>query len=128
MVDLHLYSFEVPEKEILKVSSTTNVAKLADAIFKLIVENKKIVIRCFGEFSIYQMTKALAKCKRRLDNKNMYLLWYSEWATVSGEKDAKKLSALITKVFYGYLSDDESDEEVEQSNNTVQINKNEVGV
>lgn len=89
------------EPNLIKVSSDTNMARLCDTIYKSIMDKEDILIRGFGEFAIYQMTKALARCRNRLIAKNMYMRWYSNWETVKGEKDGKKLSALTTIVEYG---------------------------
>lgn len=84
----------------IKVSADTNMARLSDTIYKSIIDDEEVVIRGFGEFAVYQMTKALARCKARVTLAGTQMTWSTTWETVKGEKDGKTLSALTTTVHY----------------------------
>lgn len=83
----------------MNVSATTNVVRLADTIYLAITKDKVTpTIKTIGSDAISQMIKALTRTRARLLTEGTDIYWYSFWQTVTGERDGKKLSQIITKV------------------------------
>jgi len=89
---------ELMDEKELTVSSSTNTIKLADSIYKTLLEGHRIVLTAAGHYAINQMTKALAIARGKLLQKGRSIVWYTYFEDAEGRETHEHITVMRTRI------------------------------